>query len=157
MRHLKSGRKLGRTASHRKALLANLAASVLEHKSIVTTTPKAKEARGVVDRLITFAKKGDLASRRQVLKTVRDKKLVKELFEEIAPRYEGRNGGYTRVIKLGYRKGDSAPLAVFELVGYESVQAKKIEKAREKRAAKVEAEKTQKESQASQEPAEKEE
>ncbi len=133
MRHLKSGRKLGRTASHRKATMANLAAALIEHKSIITTTPKAKEARGVVERLITFAKRGDIAARRQVLRTIPDKKLVQELFEKIAPKYEGRPGGYTRVIKIGSRKGDNAPMAVFELVGYEGAQAAKIEKARQKR------------------------
>ncbi len=141
MRHLKSGRKLGRTASHRKALMANLASSLIEHKQIVTTTPKAKEARGVVERLITFAKRGDVAARRQVLKTVRDKTLVKELFEEIAPKYADRPGGYTRIIKLGNRKGDNAPLAIFELVGYEGAQAEKIEKKRRKRAEKEEGKK----------------
>ena len=140
MRHLKSGRKLGRTASHRKATLANLAAAIIEHKSIITTTPKAKEARGVVERLITFAKRGDLAARRRVLRTLRDKELVKELFEKIAPKYENRPGGYTRVIKIGQRRGDNAPLAVFELVGYEGDQAVKIEKARQKRESKAGAE-----------------
>lgn len=133
MRHLKAGRKLGRTTSHRKAMLANLAASLIEHKSIITTKQKAKEARGVVERLITFAKRGDLAARRQVLRTLRDKALVRELFETIAPKYEGRPGGYTRVIKIGNRKGDDAPMAVLELVGYEGAQAEKIEKARQKR------------------------
>ncbi len=136
MRHLKSGRKLGRTASHRKATLANLATALLEHKSIVTTTPKAKEARSTVERLITFAKKGDIASRRQVLRTIRDKKLVKNLFENIAPKYAERNGGYTRIIKIGNRKGDNAHLAIFELVGYENLKAEKIEKQRLKREAK---------------------
>lgn len=140
MRHLKSGRKLGRNSSHRKATLANMAASLLEHKSIITTTPKAKEARGVVERLITFAKRGDLASRRRVLRTIRNKELVKELFEEIAPKYAERPGGYTRVIKIGSRKGDNAPLAIFELVGYEGVQAQKIEKQRQKREDKAKAE-----------------
>lgn len=133
MRHLKAGRKLGRTASHRKATLANVAAALLEHKSIITTKAKAKETRSVVERLITFAKRGDLAARRQVLRTIRDKKLVKELFEKIAPKYENRPGGYTRVVKLGNRKGDDAPMAVFELVGYEGAQTEKIEKARRKR------------------------
>ena len=136
MRHLKSGRKLGRTTSHRKATLANLASALFEHKSIVTTTPKAKEARSTVERLITFAKKGDLASRRQVLRTIRDKNLVKDLFEKIAPKYSNRNGGYTRIIKIGNRKGDNAPLAIFELVGYENIKAEKIEKQRLKREAK---------------------
>ncbi|MBN2412583.1 50S ribosomal protein L17 [candidate division KSB1 bacterium] len=136
MRHLKSGRKLGRTASHRKATLANLATALLEHKSIVTTTPKAKEARATVERLITFAKKGDIASRRQVLRTIRDKNLVKNLYEKIAPKYAERNGGYTRIIKIGNRKGDNARLAIFELVGYENIKAEKIEKQRLKREAK---------------------
>ena len=133
MRHLKAGRKLGRKASHRKATMSNMAASLIEHKSIITTTPKAKEARGVVERLITFAKRGDIAARRQVLRTIRDKKLVRELFDEIAPKYENRPGGYTRIIKIGSRKGDNAPMAVFEFVGYEGTQAEKIEKARKKR------------------------
>jgi len=141
MRHLKSGRKLGRTASHRKATLANLAAAIIEHKSIITTTPKAKEARGVVERLITFAKRGDLAARRRVLRTLRDKELVKELFEKIAPKYENRPGGYTRVIKIGQRRGDNAHMAVFELVGYEGAQSAKIEKARQKRELKAKNEK----------------
>ena len=136
MRHLKSGRKLGRTASHRKATLANLVAALIEHKSIVTTTPKAKEARSTVERLITFAKKGDIASRRQVLRTIRDKNLVKDLFEKIAPKYSDRNGGYTRIIKIGNRKGDNARLAIFELVGYENIKTEKIEKQRLKREAK---------------------
>jgi len=136
MRHLKAGRKLSRNYSHRKAMLANLAASLIEHKSIITSTPKAKEARGLVEKMITFAKRGDLASRRQVLRVIRDKTLVKELFEEIAPKYQDRPGGYTRVIKIGNRRGDNAPMAIFELVGYEGVQAQKIEKARQKRESK---------------------
>ncbi|MBN1481431.1 50S ribosomal protein L17 [candidate division KSB1 bacterium] len=137
MRHLKAGKKLGRNASHRKATMANLAAALIEHKSIITTKPKAKAARAVVERLITFAKRGDLAARRQVLRTIRDKKLVQELFEKIAPKYENRPGGYTRVIKIGNRKGDDAPMAVFELVGYEGTQTEKIERARRRREMKV--------------------
>lgn len=133
MRHLKSGKKLGRTYSHRKAMMANMATSILEHKSIITTTIKAKEARSVVERLITFAKKGDLAARREVLRTIRNKELVKELFETIAPKYSERPGGYTRVIKIGNRKGDNASMAVFELVGYEGAKAEKIEKQRQNR------------------------
>ena len=129
--------------------MANLAAALFEHKSIVTTTPKAKEARSTVERLITFAKKGDVASRRQVLRTIRDKNLVKDLFEKIAPKYSERNGGYTRIIKIGNRKGDNARLAIFELVGYENVKAKKIEKQRLKREAKET--KKQKESEEQQE------
>jgi large subunit ribosomal protein L17 len=130
MRHAKVGRKLKRTASHKKALLSNLAASLIEHKRIKTTTAKAKEACRTVDRLITFAKRGTLADRRQVLRIVKDKSLVKTLFDDIAPSYENRNGGYTRVIKLGRRRGDGAELALLELVGYEEVQIEK-QKARE--------------------------
>ncbi|MBN1541199.1 50S ribosomal protein L17 [candidate division KSB1 bacterium] len=133
MRHLKSGRKLGRTASHRKALLTNLATEVFRHKSIVTTTPKAKEARSSIERLITFAKKGDLAARRQVLRSIRDKAIVKELFETIAPKYAERNGGYTRIIKIGHRNGDNASLAILELVGFEGVKAQRLEKQRQDR------------------------
>jgi large subunit ribosomal protein L17 len=133
MRHLKSGRKLGRTTSHRKAMMSNLATALFEHKSIVTTTPKAKEARTLVERLITFAKRGDLNARRMVLRIVRDKNVVKELFESIAPKFENRNGGYTRIIKIGRRKGDNAPLAIFELVGYEGIKAERLEKKRQVR------------------------
>ncbi len=137
MRHLKSGRKLGRTASHRKATLANLASELLTHKSIITTTPKAKEARSTVERLVTFAKKGDVAARRHVLKTIQNKDLVKELFEKIAPKYSSREGGYTRIIKIGPRLGDNADMAIFELVGYEGIKAEKMEKQRQKREAKA--------------------
>ncbi len=135
MRHRKSGRKLGRTTSHKKALLSNIAASLLEHKQIKTTTAKAKEARRTVERLITFAKRGTLADRRQVLRVIRDRKIVKTLFDEIAPGYENRNGGYTRVIQLGRRRGDGAELALLELVGYEGVQIEK-QKAKEEEKAK---------------------
>jgi large subunit ribosomal protein L17 len=141
MRHMKSGRKLGRTHSHRKATMASLATAIFTHKSIITTTPKAKEARSVVERIITFAKRGDLAARRQVLRTIPDKGLVREIFQDIAPKYTERSGGYTRVIKLGRRSGDNAPMAIFELVGYEGVQAAKIEKQRQKRESKAQQEK----------------
>jgi len=133
MRHQKSGRKLGRTHSHKKATLANLALALFEHKSIITTTPKAKEARTTVERIITFAKKGDLAARRQVLRTIQDKDLVKQIFEEIAPKYAERKGGYTRIVKLGNRSGDNADMSIFELVGYENLKMEKIEKQRQKR------------------------
>lgn len=133
MRHRKTGRKLSRTASHRKATLDNLAMALFENKSIKTTTAKAKEARSSVERLITFAKRGDLASRRQVLKTIRDKNIVKTLFDEIAPKYADRPGGYTRVIKLGQRHGDGADLSILELVGFEGVQTEKLQKAKSKR------------------------
>lgn len=128
MRHRKSFNKLNRTASHRKAMLANMATQVFMHKKIRTTAVKAKAVRMVVERLITFAKKGTLHARRQVLKTVQDKVIVKELFEKIAPVYSSRNGGYTRIIKLGQRQGDGAEVAYLELVGFEGVKKEKKEK-----------------------------
>jgi large subunit ribosomal protein L17 len=134
MRHLKDVKKLGRTASHRHATLANLASAVIEHKHIRTTTAKAKEARRVVDRLITHAKKNTVAARRLVFSQLRQRNAVTTLFNEIAPKFATRNGGYTRVVKLGRRQGDGAELSVLELVGYESVQVEKQQKAYEKRA-----------------------
>ena len=116
MRHRNSGRKLNRTASHRKAMFANMAAALIKHEQIITTLPKAKELRGVVDRLITLGKRGDLHARRQAIARVRDKAMVAKLFETLGPRYQDRNGGYTRVLKAGFRYGDSAPMAVIELV-----------------------------------------
>ncbi len=137
MRHRKSFNKLNRIPSHRKALLANLATELFTHKKIQTTAVKAKAARPFVERLITFAKKGTLSARRHVLRNVRDKQVVKELFDEIAPVYASRNGGYTRIIKLGQRQGDGAEVAFLELVDFESVrkekkEKKKTEKAKEK-------------------------
>ncbi len=132
MRHRKAHRKLGRTASHRKALVSNVATSLFEHKQVRTTTIKAKEIRKKVDKLITFAKSGTVADRRQVLRIIRNKKIVRSLFDEIAPTYKDRNGGYTRVIKLGRRRGDGAELALLELVGFEGVMLDK-QKAREDR------------------------
>ena len=116
MRHRKQGRKLNRTSSHRKAMFANMAASLIEHKQIVTTLPKAKEMRSVADKLITLAKRGDLHSRRQAISQVRDVEQVKKLFDELGPRYKERPGGYTRVLKAGFRFGDNAPMAVIEFV-----------------------------------------
>ncbi len=138
MRHRKAHRKLGRTTSHRRALLANLAVALLQHKHIRTTTAKAKEVQSFVDRLITFAKRGTLADRRQVLRHIHDRKVVRNLFDEIAPTYAERNGGYTRVVKLGQRRGDGAELAVLELVGFEGVQQEK-QKSREEEKAKKKA------------------
>jgi large subunit ribosomal protein L17 len=137
MRHRKAQRKLGRTASHRKALLENLTATLFVHKHIRTTLAKAKEVRGVAERLITFAKSGTLADRRQVLRAIPDKKIVKSLFTELAPTYQNRNGGYTRFIKLGRRRGDGAEMAILELVGFEEVQVQK-QKTREEAKAKKE-------------------
>jgi len=138
MRHRKSVKKLGRTAAHRKALLANLSAALFEQKHIQTTEAKAKETRRVSERLITLAKKNTLHARRLALKRLRRKKIVNILFDKIAPFYADRAGGYTRVIKLGQRPGDGASMAVLELVGYETASKKKKEKE-----AKLEAKKKQ--------------
>src|SRR5690606_33972389 len=116
MRHGSGHKKLGRTASHRQAMFANMAASLIKHEQIVTTLPKAKALRPVVERLVTLAKKGDLGSRRLVLARMRDETQTKKLFETLAPRYTARAGGYTRVLKAGFRHGDNAPLAVIEFV-----------------------------------------
>jgi large subunit ribosomal protein L17 len=111
-----SGRKLSRTSSHRKAMFANMAAALIKHEQIKTTLPKAKDLRGVVDRLVTLGKRGDLHARRQVLSTLKDTELTDKLFSTLAERYKDRPGGYTRVLKAGFRYGDAAPMAVIELV-----------------------------------------
>ncbi|MEM7047167.1 MAG: 50S ribosomal protein L17 [Pseudomonadota bacterium] len=116
MRHRLKGRKLNRTSSHRRALFANMAAALIKHEQITTTLPKAKELRGVVDRLITLSKKGGLARRRMAESRMRDAAMTKKLFDVLASRYAKRDGGYTRVLRAGFRYGDDAPLAVIELV-----------------------------------------
>lgn len=116
MRHRKSHRKLNRTASHRKAMFANMAAALVKHEQIVTTLPKAKELRSVVEKLITLGKRGDLHARRLVIARIRDRDQAAKLFDTLGPRYKERSGGYTRVLKAGFRYGDAAPLAVIELV-----------------------------------------
>ena len=116
MRHRKSGRKLNRTSSHRKALFMNMAQALIKHEQIITTLPKAKELRAVTDKLITLGKKGGLANRRRALSRLQDEKMVEKLFSELAERYKERPGGYTRVIRAGFRPGDAAPMAVIELV-----------------------------------------
>jgi large subunit ribosomal protein L17 len=116
MRHRNQGRKLNRTATHRSALLASLATALIKHEQIVTTLPKAKELRRVTDRLITLAKKGDLHARRLAFSRIRDEAMVAKLFDILGARYKTRPGGYTRVLKAGFRHGDSAPMAVIELV-----------------------------------------
>lgn len=116
MRHGKSGRKLNRTSSHRKAMFANMAASLIEHEQIVTTLPKAKEMRPIIEKLITLGKRGDLHARRQAISQIRDTAMVAKLFDTLAPRYGERQGGYSRVLKAGFRHGDNAPMAVIELV-----------------------------------------
>ncbi|MEM6849280.1 MAG: 50S ribosomal protein L17 [Pseudomonadota bacterium] len=116
MRHKKQGRKLNRTSSHRLAMFANMSASLIEHEQIVTTLPKAKELRPFAEKLVTLAKRGDLHARRQAISKVRDVAMVGKLFDTIGPRYESRNGGYTRIMKAGFRYGDNAPMAVIEFV-----------------------------------------
>ena len=116
MRHRKSGRQLNRNSSHRKAMYRNMANSLLSHELIRTTLPKAKDLKRVMDRYITLAKRGDLNSRRLAAARLRDESMVKKLFDVLGPRYKERAGGYTRVLKAGFRYGDSAPRAVIELV-----------------------------------------
>ena len=116
MRHAKAHRKLNRTAEHRKAMFANMAASLIVHEQIVTTLPKAKDMRPIFEKLITLGKRGDLHARRRAVAEIRDLAAVKKLFEVIGPRYKARNGGYTRILRAGFRYGDSAPVAVLELV-----------------------------------------
>ena len=116
MRHRKSGRKLGRKVAHRKALMSNLAMALISNKKIKTTDPKAKEVRSFIEPLITRAKKGDVHSRRQILKYISHKPTVRELFNVIAPNFSERNGGYTRITKLGFRDNDCAPMSRIEFV-----------------------------------------
>ncbi len=116
MRHRKSGRKLNRTASHRKAMFQNMAQALLKHEQIITTLPKAKDLRPIAEKLITLGKKGGLANRRLAIARLQDETLVSKIFGELAERYAERPGGYIRVLKAGFRKGDKAPMAVIELV-----------------------------------------
>ena len=116
MRHGNSNRKLNRTASHRKAMFANMSAALIKHEQIVTTLPKAKELRPIVEKLITLGKRGDLHARRQAAAQMRDETQVQKLFGVIGPRYKDRNGGYIRILKAGFRYGDNAAVAVIELV-----------------------------------------
>lgn len=116
MRHGIKGRKLNRTSSHRRALFANMAAALIKHEQIYTTLPKAKELRPYVEKLVTLGKRGDLHARRQALSKLYDKAQVSKLFSVLAERYKKRNGGYIRIIKAGYRYGDSAPMAIIEFV-----------------------------------------
>jgi large subunit ribosomal protein L17 len=141
MRHRVRGRKLGRTASHRAALLSSLATSLLKHKRIRTTLAKAKEARSYVEALITKARRNDLHSRRLIMSVIHDKEVIKELFNEIVPKIGDRPGGYTRVVKLGNRMGDAASMAIIELVDYNDVANAKAETQKEKRENRKEAKK----------------
>jgi large subunit ribosomal protein L17 len=116
MRHGFAHRKFNRTSEHRRAMFANMAAALIKHEQIVTTLPKAKDLRPIVEKLVTLGKRGDLHARRQAIAQMRDIPMVRKLFDVIGPRYKSRNGGYTRVLKAGYRYGDSAPVAVIEFV-----------------------------------------
>jgi len=116
MRHGNAHRKLNRTAEHRRAMFANMAAALIKHEQITTTLPKAKDLRPIVEKLVTLGKQGSLHARRQAIAEIRDVAMVKKLFDVIGPRYQSRNGGYTRVLKAGYRYGDSAAVAVIEFV-----------------------------------------
>ena len=128
MRHLKSGRQLNRTVSHRKAMLANLATSILDKERVTTTVTKAKEVRGTVERLITYGKQNTIHAIRLVAKKVNNKTVIKKLFDDIAPGYKDREGGYTRIIRKGFRKGDNAELAIIELVGRDGDTQRKRKK-----------------------------
>ena len=123
MYHGCAKRRFNRTAEHRKAMFANMAQALIKHEQIITTLPKAKDLRPVVEKLITLGKRGDLHARRQAIAQVRDVALVKKLFEVLGPRYKERNGGYTRVLKTGHRRGDNSATAFIELVDYKPATA----------------------------------
>jgi large subunit ribosomal protein L17 len=136
MRHLNQGRKLNRTSAHRKALFKNLVLALIRHGRIRTTDAKAKELRRVADRMVTLGKKNDLAARRRAFAFVQSHEAVQKLFNEIAPRFKDRNGGYTRVVKFGFRRGDAAPLSIIEFTGAE--EQTKAKKPRKRSAKKTE-------------------
>jgi large subunit ribosomal protein L17 len=139
MRHGNSGRKLNRTASHRKAMFANMSASLITHEQIVTTLPKAKELRPIVEKLITLGKRGDLHARRQVIASIRDEDAAKRLFDTVAPRYSERHGGYLRIMKAGFRHGDNAAMAVIEFVDRDTSAKGAADRARNEAEAAAEA------------------
>ena len=130
MRHRIAHRKLNRTASHRKAMFANMSASLIEHEQIVTTLPKAKEMRPLMEKLVTLAKKGGVANRRLAMSRIRDEAQTKKLFDVLGPRYADRQGGYIRVLKAGFRYGDNAPMAVIEFVDRDVSAKGKIDRER---------------------------
>ena|SRR5579863_66022 len=130
MRHLNKGRKLNRTSAHRKALMRNMVLSLIRFEKIRTTDPKAKELRRFADRMVTLGKQGDLAARRRAFSFLQSHTAVKRLFDEIAPRFKERNGGYTRIIKWGHRRGDAAMLSIIEFTGNEEKTAPKKPKKR---------------------------
>jgi len=121
MRHRKAGRKLGRTSSHRDAMLRNMVTSLLDQERIVTTVPKAKEARRLAEQMITLGKRGDLHARRQAMAYIRSENTVAKLFNQLSTQYAERQGGYTRIIRTGKRLGDAAPMAIIELVDYKDI------------------------------------
>jgi large subunit ribosomal protein L17 len=138
MRHLKAGRKLNRSGAHRKALFRNLVTSLIEHEHVRTTDAKAKELRRVADRMVTLGKRGTLHARRQALAYIRSETVVKKLFDEVAGRFRERPGGYTRVVKLGHRHGDAAPMSIIELTDRGEAAKAEAEKKRERRARRAE-------------------
>jgi len=129
MRHRKAVKKLGRTSSHREAMFRNMVTSLFKHEKIVTTDAKAKELRRVAEKMITIGKKGTLHAVRRALTVIRDKTTTKKLFDDLAKRYENRHGGYTRIVKLGYREGDNAPLSMIQLIPEEDAKEGKKKKA----------------------------
>ncbi len=131
MRHRRSGRKLGRDASHRKALYANLASALIEHGRIKTTVAKAKEVRPIAEQMITLGRRGDIAARRQAIKYLRSQEIVHKLFSEVAPRFADRPGGYSRIVRLGPRQGDAAEMVYLELVDYVPPAVSAVPAARE--------------------------
>jgi large subunit ribosomal protein L17 len=138
MRHLKAGRKLNRSGAHRKAMFRNLVTSLIEHEHVRTTDAKAKELRRVADRMVTLGKRGTLHARRQALAYIRSETVVKKLFDEVAGRFRERPGGYTRVVKLGHRHGDAAPMSIIELTDRGEAAKAEAEKKRERRARRAE-------------------
>jgi len=136
MRHLNQGRKLNRTSAHRKALLKNMVLALIRHERLRTTDAKAKELRRFADRMVTLGKQNDLAARRRAFSFIQSHDAVKKLFDEIAPRFKERAGGYTRVVKFGFRRGDAAPLSIIEFTGSE--ERAKTKKPRKKSAKKTE-------------------
>jgi large subunit ribosomal protein L17 len=130
MRHGFKGRRFARSVSHRKSMFANLAVSLLEHEQIVTTLPKAKDLRPIVEKLVTLGKRGDLHARRQVIAQIGNENVVKRLFDTLAPRYADRNGGYLRIMKAGFRPGDNAAMAVIEFVDRDTAAKGAADRAR---------------------------
>lgn len=127
MKHAIKGRKFGRYSKHRKAMFANLVKALIKHEQIVTTLPKAKDLRPIIEKIVTSAKTGDLSARRRIIAKLGDQPEVSMLFDKIAPRFKDRTGGYTRILKYGYRQGDCAPMAVIQFVDYPEIYAQSAE------------------------------